>query len=292
MRQIAFEFLKPGLQTTIQDAGRFGYQHFGLPVSGAMDQMSFRQANELVSNPPDTPVFEIALLGPTIKIKGPCQIAITGANLSPKINSEPIAMYETINVEDGDLLSFGRLLNGCRAYLAVRGKWLLNKWLGSYSALAIPNLAVTVDQVIKKGSRIDFEGTNIIEKKRLDKKHWPKPNEIINISVYPGPEFDLFTNHHIAFFFSRIFNIDSQSNRMGYRLNDPIPNYKITKELISSAVFPGTIQITNTGQPIILMRDAQTTGGYYRIACVGASDINLLAQLKPGNKIRFIFQTN
>ena len=105
-------FLKTGLQTTIQDFGRIGYQSFGVPVSGVLDKKSARLANELVGNPLDNPVLEITLLGPTIKIQGNCQMAITGANLSPKINRQAIPLYSTINVEDGDTLSFGRIQNG------------------------------------------------------------------------------------------------------------------------------------------------------------------------------------
>jgi len=287
MSLITLHFQKAGLQTLIQDDGRIGYQSYGVPISGAMDKKSAALANELVGNPSDTPVLEITLLGPKIQIEGECQIAITGADLSPKINQETIPLYTTINVKNGDTLSFGAIKNGCRAYLAIRGEWQLAKWLNSYSAVPYAGKEATPKSVIEKGQALTIETTSIITKKSIQKAEQPIYNNSQRISVLPGPEFEEFSRHTIAYFFSRGYQLTNDSNRMGYRLDANLIDFKPKREVISSGIIPGTIQITSSGQPVILMADAQTVGGYYRIANVISADMDKLAQLKPGDEVWF-----
>ena len=131
MHKVTLHFQKAGLLTTIQDKGRFGYLASGVPIGGAMDQEAARIANQLVGNEPNTPVLEITLLGPSINIQGTTQIALAGANLSPKLNGGAIPMYETITLRQDSILSFGKVVNGCRAYLAIKGAWQIKQWLGS-----------------------------------------------------------------------------------------------------------------------------------------------------------------
>lgn len=282
-----FHFQKAGLQTLIQDKGRIGYQSYGVPVSGVMDKKAAALANELVENTPDTPVLEITLLGPTIKIAGYCQIAITGADLSPKVNQQSIPLYETINIEDGDTLSFGGAKNGCRTYLAIRGKWQIKKWLDSYSALPYSGGTATPDSLIQKGTNLQIEPLPTISIKNVPEDTQPDFPKTVRIRVLPGPEFEEFSNHTIAYFFSRGYQLTNDSNRMGYRLDGTLIDFKPKREVISSGIMPGTIQITSAGQPVILMMDAQTVGGYYRIANVVAADLDKLAQLKPGDEVWF-----
>lgn len=282
-----FHFLKPGLQTLIQDKGRIGYQSYGVPISGVMDGKSAALANELVGNDLDTPVLEIALLGPTIKITGACQIAITGANLSPKVNTKPIPLYETIDLKNGDLLKFGGAKNGCRAYLAIRGNWQLKKWLNSYSALPYSGAIATPESYIQKDTILSVQTKTRIPKKIVPLERRPKFPSSLNVRVLPGPEFEYFSNYTIGYFFSKAYRLTQESNRMGYRLDTMLVDFKPTKEVISAGIMPGTIQITSAGQPVILMRDAQTVGGYYRIANVITEDLDKLAQLKPGDKVAF-----
>jgi antagonist of KipI len=280
-------FKKAGLQTLIQDQGRHGYQSFGVPTSGAMDKIAAALANELLENHRDTPVLEITLLGPTIQFEGACQIAITGANLSPKINRKPIANYEIFSVKDGDILSFGAIKNGCRAYLAIRGKWSLSKWLGSFSALPYASEMATPQSLIKKNAQISITTLPTIPLKQYPKEKQPPFTNNLRVRVLPGPEFEEFSRTTIAYFFSRGYQLTNDSNRMGYRLNANIIDFSPKREVISSGIIPGTIQITSAGQPVILMADAQTVGGYYRIANVLSEDMNKLAQLKPGDTIWF-----
>ncbi|MFK7983337.1 MAG: biotin-dependent carboxyltransferase family protein [Saprospiraceae bacterium] len=282
-----FHFLKSGIQTLIQDQGRIGYQSYGVPISGVMDKKSAALANELVGNDLDVPVVEMALLGPTIKISGNCQIAITGANLSPKVNQQPIPLYETINLKDGDLLKFGGAKNGCRAYLAIRGNWQIKKWLNSYSALPYSGDKATPQSYIQKGSILRVQSNPRISKRIAPIERRPQFPTALNVRVLPGPEFEYFSNYTIGYFFSKSYKLTQESNRMGYRLDTMLRDFKPTKEVISAGIMPGTIQITSAGQPVILMRDAQTVGGYYRIANVITEDLNKLAQLKPGDKVAF-----
>ena len=284
---ITFHFQKAGIQTLIQDKGRTGYQSYGVPVSGALDKKAAIVANELVGNPSNSPILEIALLGPTIKIAGNCQIAITGADLSAKVNKQPIPLYATINLKDGDVLTFGGAKTGCRAYLAVRGNWQINKWLNSYSALPYSGVAATPDSLIQKGTNLQIETTGIIPTKCLLKSAQPNFPNSVRIRVLPGPEFDEFSNYTIAYFFSRGYKLTNDANRMGYRLDANLIDFKPKREVISSGIIPGTIQITSAGQPVILMADAQTVGGYYRIANVISADLDKLAQLKSGDEVWF-----
>ena len=282
-----FHFLKAGLQTLIQDRGRIGYQSYGVPVSGVMDKKTAALANELVDNSSDTPVLEITLLGPTIKIEGDCQIAITGADLSPKVNKQPIQLYQTINIKDRDTLTFGGAKNGCRAYLAIRGKWQIKKWLDSYSALPYSGDTATPDSLIQKGTNLQIETISAIPIKSIPKENQSNFSKKVRIRVLPGPEFEEFSNYTIAYFFSRGYQLTNDSNRMGYRLDATLIDFKPKREVISSGIMPGTIQITSAGQPVILMMDAQTVGGYYRIANVVSADLDKLAQLKPGEEVWF-----
>lgn len=282
-----FHFLKAGIQTLIQDRGRMGYQSYGVPVSGVMDKRNATLANELVENSTNTPVLEITLLGPTIQITGDCQIAITGADLSPKVNKQPIPLYETITIKDGDILSFSGAKNGCRAYLAIRGNWQIHKWLDSYSALPYSGATATPKSYIQKKSSLSIKTTARIPKKIVPIERRPHFPTTLNVRVLPGPEFDDFSNYSIGYFFSKTYQLTKESNRMGYRLDTILGGFTPQKEVISSGIIPGTIQITSAGQPVILMMDAQTVGGYYRIANVISADLDKLAQLKPGDKVSF-----
>ena len=285
---VTLTFRKAGMFTTVQDNGRMGYQEFGVPIGGAMDRTAAQMANELVGNPSHFPVLEITLLGPTIHLDRSVAIAITGANLSPMINRKPIASYETITAKEDDLLSFGRIQNGCRAYLAIRGSWQLPQWLGSYSAVH-PNKEVLPKSIIQKGSTFSIRTTSFHQVIQLTPKKQAATYESTPIKIIAGPEFEQFTNSQIAHFFSQTYTIANDSNRMGYRLQGkPLPFFRTTS-LISSGIVPGTVQINHAGLPMVLMRDAQTVGGYPRMANVLEEDIDRLAQLKPGEKIRFVF---
>ncbi len=298
-KSITLHFRKTGLQTSVQDQGRIGHQAFGVPVSGAMDKSSTRIANWLVGNPLNAPVLEITLLGPKIEIEGDCQIAITGGDLSTTIDKNPIPMYETIHVKNGSVLSFGRIQNGCRAYLAVGGKWHIKKWLGSYSVSThsgagqicksevMTSVSTSFCAIIQKNSFIIITPCTPISKRVYPKQYRPGYELDFRLRVLPGPEFEEFSNYSVAYFFGNSHCISVDSNRMGYRLKEPIIDFKSQREVISSGIIPGSIQVTSSGQLIILMADAQTTGGYHRFLNVISADMDRLGQMKPGDEVRF-----
>ncbi len=284
---VTLHFLKPGMHTLIEDLGRAGHQDAGVPVGGVLDKTSAAAANQCVGNDSNEPVLEITMQGPQITFDTACQVAITGADMSPKLNGKAIQSYTRVEIPAGATLSFGKLRKGCRAYLAVRGTWQVKKWLGSASALTLGDEDLVPGAVIKKDARIEIllkPGLSENGTHAHDVPSWP---DTWAVHVLPGPEFRFFTAEHIAFFFNTAFTLTADSNRIGYRLDPPLPDYAHPQELISSGVLPGTVQVTRQGQPVILMADAQTTGGYPRIANVLASDMDHLAQLKPGDLMRF-----
>ena len=276
---------KSGLHTLVQDSGRIGLQQYGIPVGGPLDRGAARMANQLVGNPPDTPVLELTLIGPQLRFEGDCQMALCGADLSPSLNGKPIALCQTIEVKDGALLRFGTPKSGCRAYLAVRGTWLLPKWLGSQSAFLQHTPCPTPESILHKGQMLEIQPLPQISRPHAPTGH-PVPS-LPFIRVWPGPEFSGFSRAAIASFFGRKHRLSADSNRMGYRLAEPLDDMRPFPELISSGIVPGTVQVPPSGIPIILLADAQTIGGYPRIANVLLSDLDLLAQLKPGDAMRF-----
>lgn len=287
---IRLHFIKPGLWTTVQDDGRMGYQNFGVPMGGAMDKKAAQQANQLVGNPPETPVLEITMLGPQIIIEGDCQIAITGADLSPTLNKVSIPNYQTINASSNSVLAFGQLRQGCRTYLAVRGQWQIKPWLESCSAMSLGNKAATPQSLIQKDSFINIQTLPFIAPRYTPSQDCPVFKEMVQVPLMAGPEWNYLTSRQVARLFSMTYKIHKDANRMGYRLEPSLPNFEFSSPLISSGIVPGTVQITNGGQLIILLLDAQTTGGYPRIGNITRSTINNLAQAKPGDNIRFEFE--
>jgi len=286
-KNVVFHFRKPGLQTLVQDHGRIGQQAFGVPEGGVMDRSSSCIANWLVGNQPNAPVLEMTMIGPEIEIEGDCQIALTGADISPMLDDYPAAMYKTLSMRSGSKLSFGPIKNGCRAYLAIRGKWMVKKWLESQSAFLLGDQDLTPDSIPTKGSMISIRSIDPISTREFAPELRPNLVDKTKISVLPGPEFNDFSEDAVGYFFKRGHKITADSNRMGYRLDTELPGFNPENDVISSGIVKGTIQVTISGQPIILMADAQTTGGYPRLANVITAHLDKLAQLKPGDEIRF-----
>lgn len=279
--------LKSGLLTLVQDMGRSGHQAFGLPVGGALDRSAARQANYLVGQTEDVPVLEITLQGPEIRFEGDLQIAITGADLSATIDGRPAARYQTINVLEGQILSFGRARSGCRAYLAIRGDWQVRKWLGSAGGLQLGKAYWPPGSRLEKGMELSILPKPTLETRWISLKERPYHAHQITVRVAPGPEYSWFSEAAVRYFKTHAFTVGPDSNRMGYRLREQLPDFKIDRELISSGIVPGTVQVLPSGSPVILLADAQTSGGYPRIANVLSRDLDDLAQLLPGDKVRF-----
>ena len=267
--------LKAGFFTSIQDRGRFGYQHFGVPVSGAMDQKAFKLANSLVGNLMDKAVLECTLLGPKLKFLENATIAITGATMHSTLDGESILMNQPIYIEKGSILELGKTISGVRTYLAIKGGFISEVVMNSQSMYQ----NMTKSKNISNADSIDFP----VEESKILKQYAKIKVENIHIKdtmleVYKGPEFDSLNKKQQALLFTKPFTISKFNNRMAYRLNEPITNN--IKPIITSLVMPGTVQLTPSGSLIILHRDCQTTGGYPRILQLKDTALNILAQKK------------
>ena len=272
--------LKSGFFTTLQDSGRFGFRNIGVPVSGVMDEIAVKKANILLENSPEDAVLEITMTGPTLMFDAPTYICLSGAFLSPTLNNTPIENYSVIKVEHGDILSYGRLENGFRSYLAVKGGFKGEEVLGSFSQY----VPVTVSKRIKDGEEIEFDSVvhyePVISNLKME-NHFSGSN----IEVFKGPEFDMLNDTQLKVIFTKDFTISEKNNRMAYQLTEKIEGY--SKTLLTSGTLPGTVQLTPAGRLIILMKDGQTTGGYPRILQLSEASISTLAQKKFGDGITF-----
>lgn len=289
-QQLTIKVDHPGLQTTVQDLGRPGYQAQGIPLSGALDRQAAMQANYLVGNSITEPVLEITLLGPKLTFEGAAQIAITGADLSASLDGKTIPLYQTLQVNAQSQLRFGKPQKGCRAYLAIGGKWQITPWLGSASMATQHPALLTPDSFLGKGKQLKIEVQDYIRPRQIPHTVHYDNQGITKIELLPGPDFDVISRRDLIHFFTQDYEITPDSNRMGYRLEPGIPGYNWPNENISSGIIPGTIQITNSGMPIILLADAQTVGGYPRIGNLTSEHLNTVAQLCPGDRLRFVLK--
>lgn len=277
------KILNKGLLTSIQDLGRQGYQRYGVPISGVMDEYSHKIANMLVGNTLAEATVEVTMLGPKIKFLDQQKIAITGANLQPKINNQTVDMWQTITVKPEDILSFGGLKTGLRAYIAFAGGFEIEKPMGSKSYYSRADLGTKIEN--KQTLKVKGSTKNI--KRILDQKYIPQMKNTIECRVVLGPQDDYFSKEAVEHFFESDYKVTNDSDRMGYRLEGNKIEHKETPDIISDGLGKGAIQIPGNGQPIIMMSDAQTTGGYTKIGYVIKNDLNKLSQLKPGDQIKF-----
>ena len=276
-----FRVIDTGFFTTIQDSGRFGYRDIGVPVSGAMDAIAANIANSLLENKQDDAVLEITMTGPTLEFDEPTFIALSGAEMSASINGIEISNNEVHKINAGDVLSYGKMKNGFRSYLAVKGGLKTNEVLGSRSYFK----TLTKINRLKVHDAIAYDSTMDFEAKISHIKTAPYHKEH-KLKVYPGPEFNLLEEEFRDQIFSRSFTIAKEYNRMAYQLEEIINAPRIP--MITSANIPGTVQLTPGGKLIILMRDGQTTGGYPRILQLSETSISLLSQKRFGDRISFL----
>lgn len=286
---MGFKVIKAGMLSTIQDLGRHGYQKSGIIVSGAMDKLALRTGNLLLGNKEDEAGLEITLTGPVLLFEEAQLIILTGADLSPSLDGQPLAMWRPVPIPKGGILSFGRPAKGCRSYLSVAGGFKIKPVLGSCATYLQAGIGGWEGRALKAGDTVPFRKV-YQEKGKFswspDLKLYPDTG-IQTIRVLPGPEFEQFTAESIRTFFSGPFSISKENNRMGYRLEGPDILLLHRKEMLSSAVTFGTIQVPPQGKPIVLMADCQTTGGYPRIAQVITADLSILAQKQTGDQIKF-----
>lgn len=281
------EFLKGGMLTTVQDLGRPDGALMGMPYGGVMDRTSFRLSNHIVGNPENSAVFEITMIGPTIKFIDGGYVAICGADITPNINGFDVKNNLRYKVCSGDVLSFGRLKQGCRAYLAIQGVINVPIYLGSRSTYMYSQKGGYKGRALKKGDIIEV--LPLVYQACIEKTILDDVFEIDKLIVTKGPEFQMFSQEDIDVILTNEFQILKDSNRMGCRLSggeklDP------SKDMISSGTVRGTIQVSNSGELLVLMADSPTTGGYPRIAVLLDKFVDVLAQKQIGDKVTFCLQ--
>ncbi|QEK11404.1 biotin-dependent carboxyltransferase family protein [Crassaminicella thermophila] len=281
----------PGLLTSVQDEGRYGYQQFGVPVSGVMDSFSHRVANILVGNDEKEAVLEVTMLGPKIVFENDSVIAITGGDLSPMINGKAISMWESIYVKKGDQLSFGGIKSGCRSYIAFAGGIDVDVIMGSKSTYMKGKIGGFEGRALKAGDIVKIgvpkEDLSILIGRKVSQKYIPKITSPFEVRVVLGPQDEYFTQKGINTFLSNEYIVTNECDRMGFRLDGEAIEHVDGGDIISDGIAFGAIQIPGHGKPIIMMADRQTTGGYTKIANVISSDLYKIAQAKPNDKIRF-----
>ncbi len=280
--------LSAGLHTSIQDMGRKGYRSYGVPISGCMDKYSAILANKLLNNEERLPVMEITQVGPKILFEDDTLVVVTGADISPKINGEPIDLNIVYEVKTSDVLSFGKLNYGNRSYLGVYGGFLTDKKLNSYSFYE----GLTNKDKVEKGNRLQIANYHAVQEVKSSKLKVRKSHfNSTKIEVTKGPEYNRLTKKQRELLFSEKFEIDILNNRMAYQIKNNFSSVKKT-EIITSVTIPGTVQITPSGKLIVLMRDCPTTGGYPRILQLTDVGINQLAQKNTGDIFRFDMESS
>jgi antagonist of KipI len=285
------EVIKPGLLSTVQDLGRKPYQVFGVSACGAMDPLSLRLANILVGNEEGAAALEITLIGPKIKFSSDGLIAVTGGDLAPCINSQPVGMWKAFRVNKGDILSFSGPRNGCRAYIAFAGGIDVPKVMGSRSTFIRGNYGGINGRALQAEDRIPLGQSpysyDDLAGRKLPPLLVPDYKENRPVQFTLGPQDDAFTDEAKSTFTSQPYVVSNDSDRMGYRLQGPALKHLTGADIISDFITVGSIQVPANGQPIVLMADCQMSGGYTKIGVVIGVDIPFMAQKKPGDDIYF-----
>lgn len=284
----SIDVINGGILTTIQDSGRYGYQELGIPTSGVMDDYNYRLANILVGNKLDEAVFEMTFFGPTLKFNENLIIAITGSNMNPKINGELAPMYETIKVKKGDNLQFGKVNEGIRSYLAFGGSIDVPVVNGSKSTHIKTKMGGIEGRALKAKDEINIKKSKEETMRKIPEKYIPKISHCNILRIVLGPQDDFFSEKGIHDLFrSGGYQVTKDFDRMGIRLKGTAIEHKETADIISDGTTFGSIQVPANGQPIILVADRQTTGGYTKIGNVITADLHKLAQMTFLDKVLF-----
>ncbi len=279
-----FEVLNPGILSTYQDLGRVGYGSIGVAPSGVMDEEAYNYLNLLLENPYGTNALEILLGGIKLKALESTQIAITGAKADIKINQKKVAGWRALNIKKGDILEIGFAKEGVRIYLGVKGGFKIPKSFGSCSSNIKEGIG---ENPIKRGDTLPFTCKDFSTSlKILKSDHIPKYPDKIILRVVLGYQKDMFLDEQKEKFFSSTYTVTSQNDRMGYRLSGE--KIKPSKNgIISEAIAFGAVQIPSHGEPIVLLKERQTIGGYPKIGSVIPVDCFKLVQLKQNQKVKF-----
>jgi antagonist of KipI len=297
------EVIKPGLLSTIQDSGRHGFQHLGVLANGAMDVVAHRIGNLLVGNEQDCATLELTLQGPHLRFHSDALIAITGADMEATVDGIRLPLWRPISVRAGTELHFGFATTGCRAYIAAQGGFAAPLFLRSRSTYLRGALGGHHGRALVRGDRLTLDTcqlptrSKVAETEHGKSARWPawgvSSHQLARLSrpgvirVLPAGHMERFSAKARSAFLTRPFKLSAQADRMGYRLEGAIIDPPPCFEALSQALAFGSIQVPPDGKPIVLMVDRQPTGGYACIAVVATIDLPQLAQMRPGDGLRF-----
>lgn len=278
----------PGLLTTVQDLGREGFGPSGVSPSGAADALSLRLGDRLVGNPEGAAGLEMTLLGGAFLFSQGATIALTGSDFGAALDGAPAQRYASIEVQPRQLLKLGPTKSGARCYLCVRGGIDVRQFLGSASTHLLSGLGGFQGRALRKGDVLNVgAATGSYRRRTLSARALAQlaPRKILRVTA--GPQAEAFTSAALEAFYSGIYSVSEESNRMGIRLRGPSVARASGGDMITEGVSLGAVQIPSGGQPIILFVEQQTTGGYPKIANVISADLPSLGQLRPRDEIRF-----
>jgi antagonist of KipI len=288
--------VKPGMLTTVQDRGRWGLQGTGVPVAGPMDPVSHRVANRRVGNDGAAATLEATLIGPELLFEDAAVVAVAGAEFTLRLDGAPAPMRGPIEVKAGARLAFGPRIRGARAYIAFAGGLPVDPVFGSRATSLVAHMGPLGGRALAPGDRLPLASDHprtVQELRargvtRLDRDGFPLPRGGARLRVMWGPQDHLFTEVARDALVSGRYIVTPQSNRMGYRLEGPRLAHRGSADILSDATPLGTLQVPGSGQPILLMADRQTAGGYPKIATVITADLALAGQLAPGDWVAFV----
>ena len=297
---MSVKVLSPGLMTTIQDMGRPGYYHLGIPIGGAMDRMALRTANLLVGNDEGAAGLEAVFTGPELEFTGDAVVAVTGADLPPKLDGETMECWTSFAVKSGQMLSFDYLRSGARAYIAISGGIDTPPALGSRSTYAIGALGGVDGRALQAGDVLPLGQSPGAEADRCVPNDLRRtPGNPAELRVLPGLYWHRITETSGHRFFDETWKVAGEADRMGYRFQGGTPLDFIERDPpfgagsdpsnITDACYPyGSIQVPGGTEPIVLHRDAVSGGGYFMIGTVISADMDLIGQLQPNTPARFV----
>lgn len=288
----ALVVVKPGMLTTLQDLGRVGYQNVGVPVAGPMDWYSHRLANQAVGNDPRAAALEITILGPELTADGSVTCAVAGADIDVAVDGRPVLPGRPFDVPSGSRVRCGARRAGTRLTLAVRGGFDVPATFGSRATHLVSRMGPFGGRALKPGDRLPVGDMTTRASAAVAIPPLTLPAGGAHVRVVPGVHRDRFTDDAWRVLTSSRFVVTPQSNRMGYRLEGPALEHRRGADILSEATPLGALQVPASGQPILLMADRQTTGGYTVIAHVITADLPVAGQLAPGEWIAFVACTH
>ncbi len=281
------EVMSPGVLTTVQDKGRDGFAHLGVPASGPMDMIAFRLANAVVGNGPECAALELTALGGRYRVMGGECVLCLGGAVDAQADGRALEPWVGHRLTEGSELVVGRIQRGLRAYLTLAGGIDTQPVLGSRATLARASLGGLNGRALAKGDRLPLAEQTDVGRRRCLHAHLTALYSSGPLSVVMGPQQEAFTDASLLTFLQSRYRVSTHADRMGYRMVGPALAHVYGADMVSDAVVPGSIQVPGNGQPIIALHDRQTTGGYPKIATLIGADLARVGQLRPGQSVAF-----